>query len=112
MQDGKVITTTPDSIMAYVATPFSRWLAGLPHAVSTMNLFRSEEHIRNRARFDPATEEGILPLQDLVKIYSGNFFRKRLEPDYVSHSKQYFAEFLAEISEIGKTRPFWRLEPH
>jgi hypothetical protein len=77
-----------------------------------MNLFRSEEHIRNWAQFDPATEEGIVPLPDLVKIFSGNFFRKRLDPDYASQSKQYLSEFLGEISEVAKTRPFWRLESH
>jgi hypothetical protein len=77
-----------------------------------MNLFRSEEHIRNWARFDPATEEGILPLPDLVKLFSGNFFRKRLDPDYASHSKQYLDEFLADTSEIAKTRPFWKLGSH
>jgi len=37
-----------------------------------MNLFRSEEHIRTWARFDPATEEGILTLLDLVKLFSAS----------------------------------------
>ncbi len=76
-----------------------------------MNLFRSEEHIRNWARFDPATGEGILPLANLTKVFSGNLFRKRLDPDYVSRSKDYLGEFLAEIAELAKTRPFWRLSP-
>ena len=76
-----------------------------------MNLFRSEEHIRNWARFDPATEEGILPLPDVAKVFSGNFFRKRLDLDYVSRSKEYLGEFLADIAGLAKTRPFWRLEP-
>ncbi len=75
-----------------------------------MNLFQSEEHIRNWARFDPATEEGLLPLPDLAKAFSGNFFRKRLEPDYVSRSQEYLGKFLAEIAELAKTRPFWRFE--
>jgi len=77
-----------------------------------MNLFRSEEHTRNWARFDPATEEGILPLPDLVKLFSGNLFQRRLDPDYVSQCKKYLNEFLAELSEIAKTRPFWQPEPH
>jgi hypothetical protein len=76
-----------------------------------MNLFRSEEHIRNWARYDPATQEGIFPLKDLVKLFTGNFFQKRLDSDYVSHSKAYFDEFLSAISEIAKVRPFWRLRP-
>jgi len=49
-----------------------------------MNLFRSEEHIKSWAQYDPATEEGILPLPDLVKLLSGNLFQRRLDPDYVS----------------------------
>ena len=76
-----------------------------------MNLFRSEEHIRNRAGFDPATAEGIIPLQDLAKLFSGNFFTRRLDTDYVSRSKEYLREFLADIAELAKTRPFWRFEP-
>ncbi len=76
-----------------------------------MNLFRSEEHIRNWTRFDPATEEGIIPLPDLAKLFSGNFMRKRLDPDYVSRNQEYLGEFLAEIATLAKTRPFWRLGP-
>ena len=77
-----------------------------------MNLFRSEEHIRNWAGFDPATEEGIIPLQDMAALFSGNFMRRRLDLDYASQSKQYLNEFLAEIAEVAQTRPFWRFEPH
>ena len=75
-----------------------------------MNLFRSEEHIRNWAHFDPATGEGILSLANLAKVFSGNLFRKRLDPDYVSRSKEYLGGFLAEIAELATTRPFWRFE--
>ena len=74
-----------------------------------MNLFRSEEHIRNWSGFAPATEEGILPLPDLAKVFSGNFFRKRLDPDYVSRNQEYLGEFLAVIAGLAKIRPFWKL---
>jgi hypothetical protein len=76
-----------------------------------MNLFRSEEHIRNWAQFDPATEEGILPLPDVARVFSGNLLRRRLDPDYVSHNKEYLNDFLAEIAELAKTRPFWKFGP-
>jgi hypothetical protein len=72
-----------------------------------MNLFRSEEHIRNSGRFDLATKEGILPLEDLVRLFSGNLFRRRLDEDYVSHSREYLGEWLAALTEIAKERPFW-----
>ena len=72
-----------------------------------MNLFRSEEHIRNWARYDPAAEQGILPLENIVNVFSGKFMQKRLDPDYASHALEYFGETLSVISEIAKTRPFW-----
>jgi hypothetical protein len=76
-----------------------------------MNLFRSEEHIRNWARFDPATEEGILSLDDLVRLFSGNLFKRRLDRDYVSRSQEYLGEWVTELAEIAKVRPFWTPGP-
>ncbi len=72
-----------------------------------MNLFRSEEHIRNWARYDPATEQGILPLQNVVNVFSGKFMQKRLDSNYASHALEYFDEVVSVISEIAKVRPFW-----
>jgi len=72
-----------------------------------MNLFRSEEHIRNWTRFDPASEEGIIPLQDLVKLFSGNYFRRRMDQDWVSRSREYAREMVETLKEIGKAGPFW-----
>ena len=74
-----------------------------------MNLFRSEEHIRGWSRFDPAAQQGIVPLADLVKLFSLNMFTRRLEPDYATRSQEYAGEFLAAVAELGKTRPFWRM---
>ena len=71
-----------------------------------MNLFRSEEHVRNWARFDPATEEGILSLPDLTNLFSVGHFTRRLDPDYFSRG-QYADEFTAALTELGRTRPFW-----
>lgn len=72
-----------------------------------MHFFRSEEHLRNWADFSPDKEEGIVVLDDLVKMFSGNFFRRRLDPDYVSNLQEYIGEFLATMKEIGKTGPYW-----
>jgi hypothetical protein len=72
-----------------------------------MNLFRSEEHIRNWARYDPAAEQGILPLENIVKVFSGKFFQKRLDLNFASHAQEYFGEVFSVLSEIAKTRPFW-----
>jgi len=72
-----------------------------------MNLFRSEEHIRNWTRYDPAAEQGILPLENVVKVFSGIFMQKRLDLDYTSHALEYFGETVSVISEIARVRPFW-----
>ena len=72
-----------------------------------MNLFRSEEHIRTWTRFDPAAAEGIIPLADVVTLFSGDFFQKRFSLDYVSRNRDYLGTFVAAIMEIAKTRPFW-----
>jgi hypothetical protein len=73
-----------------------------------MNFFRSEEHIRNWPRFDPATAEGILSVPDLVKLFSGSYFHRRLDPDWVSHNKEYVREMVSTLAELGKTGPFWK----
>jgi len=72
-----------------------------------MNFFWSEEHVRKWAQFDSRNEEGIISLKDLLKIFSGEFFRRRLERDYFSHSQEYRQERVSTLKEIGKTGPFW-----
>jgi hypothetical protein len=72
-----------------------------------MNFFRSEEHIRNSARFTPETEDGIISLGDLVKLFSVKLMQRRLDPDYVTRSREYAREMVATLKEIGKAGPFW-----
>ncbi len=73
-----------------------------------MNLFRSEEHVRNWASFATGTDEGIVPLPDMLKLFSGPYFRRRMDTDYVSHMFEYAGEMIGTMKEIGKTGPFWR----
>jgi hypothetical protein len=72
-----------------------------------MNLFRSEEHVRSWSGFKPGTEEGLVPLADMVGIFSGKFFTRRLDPDYMSHFQEYIGEFVAVLRQMGQARPFW-----
>jgi len=72
-----------------------------------MNLFRSEEHVRNWSGFKPGTEEGIVELPALAKVFAGSMFTRRSDPDYISNFPQYAGEFIAAIAEIGKVRRFW-----
>ena len=73
-----------------------------------MNLFRSEEDIRSWVQFEAGTEEGIIGLDDLVKLFSGRYLRKRLDPDRFSHSREYVMDMLATLNELGMTGPFWK----
>lgn len=72
-----------------------------------MNLFRSEEHVRNWSGFKSGTEEGIIELSAVAKLFSIDGFTRRLDPDYVSNYQKYVKEFISAIGEMGKVRPFW-----
>jgi hypothetical protein len=49
-----------------------------------MNLFRSEEHARRWASFNPEYPQGLHPLAWWVERFSAPLFRERSRPDYVS----------------------------
>jgi len=70
-----------------------------------MNLFRSEEHVRNWSGFKADTEEGISKLSDIVRLFSVNFFTRRLDSDYVSHMHDYLMELIGILKGMGS---FWQ----
>ena len=72
-----------------------------------MNLFRSEEHVRNWSGFKSGTEEGIVGLSVLAKLFAVDTFIRRLEPGYVSHVQEYRVARNAAWGEIMKMSPFW-----
>ena len=72
-----------------------------------MNLFRSEEHVRNWSGYGENTEDGIVSLSDMVTLFSGNYFTKRLEPDYVSNMRGYGKEMVGAFQKMGS---FWQIK--
>lgn len=72
-----------------------------------MLFFRSEEHLRNWPGFDDDKEGGIISLDDLVTLFSIDFFRNRMEPNYVSNVQEYMGGFMTTLIGIGKVGPFW-----
>ena len=72
-----------------------------------MHFFRSEEHVKNWSRFDPETQDGIVPLKGLNELFSIEFFKRRLDPDYFVRQGEYIADFFPALKKIGKTGPFW-----
>jgi len=73
-----------------------------------MNLFRSEEHARRWARFNPASEVGFISLPELAGFFGTETRRHMLDADYLS---VWFPKRAAErreyMTRIGKAVPFW-----
>lgn len=49
-----------------------------------MNLFRSEEHARRWAKFNPDFEKNLKPISFWLDIFSGEMFRARGQSDFIS----------------------------
>jgi hypothetical protein len=62
-----------------------------------MLFFRSEEHLKNWAQYDPATQDGISQLEGLLSMFSSNLFKRRMDPDYFSNMGTYFGELIGEV---------------
>jgi len=65
-----------------------------------MVFFRSEEHLKKWAQYDPATKDGISTLEGLLAMFSSSIFKKRLDPDYFSNMKKYIGELIGEMGNI------------
>jgi hypothetical protein len=77
-----------------------------------MNLFRSEEHVRRWAQFNPASEEGFIALTDLAAFFATESRHHMLDPDYLSAwYPRRAAERQAVLARIGKAVPFWMGTP-
>jgi hypothetical protein len=74
-----------------------------------MNSFRSEEHVKNWSLYTPLGEDYISPITEWAKIFRSKIFKNRLEPDYLSHSEEYVADYHNSLKEIGKTSPFFQI---
>ena len=71
-----------------------------------MLFFRSEEHLKNYAQYDPATEGGISQLDGLLTMFSSKIFKRRMDPDYFSNMKTYLGELIAEVGSNDKIGAF------
>jgi len=71
-----------------------------------MLFFRSEEHLKNWAQFDPATTDGVSTLEGLLKMFSGSIFKRRLDKDYISNMKTYVGEMIEEMGGNDKVGVF------
>lgn len=73
-----------------------------------MNLFRSEEHARRWAQFNPTSEGGFIALPELAGFFGTESRRHMLDEDYLSAWFPRRAEERRDyLTRIGKTSPFW-----
>jgi hypothetical protein len=72
-----------------------------------MNLFRSEEHVKNWPLYDSVSSQSIMPLSNWATAFSGPLFRNRLQPDYLSRVQEYAPVMLSTLAKLGKTGSFW-----
>jgi class 3 adenylate cyclase len=70
-----------------------------------MNLFRSEEHLTRWLRYSHAVDDYVMPVGDWARVFSASAFRKRLEPDYLSHAPEYLEDYRRALRATGKTLP-------
>ena len=71
-----------------------------------MNLFRSEEHVMNWSGYKEGSEGGLVQLPDIVGLFSNDFFRKRMDPDYASNMHTYEMDLME--TTLSKMGPFWQ----
>ncbi len=72
-----------------------------------MNLFRSEEHVKNWLQYDPVSAESIMALSDWAMAFSGPLHRNRLQSDYLSRLNEYASDLIVSLKKLGKEGPFW-----
>ena len=73
-----------------------------------MNLFRSEEHVKNWSSYDPISEEAIMSLADWAMVLGGPHTRNRMDPDYLSRDDEYLADFSRRLTKLGKKGWVWQ----
>ena len=66
-----------------------------------MNLFRSEESVRQWSDFDPETANQIKPVADWAQFFmNARLTKSRLAPDFVEKSEEYVNEAFAAIGAL------------
>lgn len=71
-----------------------------------MLFFRSEEHLKNWAKYDNSLKEGISQLDGLLAMFSCKVFKRRMDPDYFSNMKTYMGELFEHVVNNNKIGHF------
>ena len=74
-----------------------------------MNLFRSEEHVRRWWAYDPAAADGILPVAQWARVFGGDYYRRKLDPDFFLYGLELRKEIFQILAELHTAGPFWNV---
>ena len=75
-----------------------------------MNFFRSEEHLRNWEGFREKRMAGIIPMHELMRLFSGPYFTNRRNPDYFSNMGKYLADMIATLDTLEGAGSYWQMK--
>jgi hypothetical protein len=75
-----------------------------------MNFFRSEEHLRKWEGFQEKKKGGMIPLSELMRLFSGPYFTNRRNPDYFSHMGEYLADLVTKLDTLKGAGSHWRMK--
>ena len=72
-----------------------------------MNLFRSEEHVRNWSKFRDEAADGTVSLAQAAQLSAAGLYSERLSADYLARRADLARGFVDAFAAIGKTGPYW-----
>jgi hypothetical protein len=79
-------------------------------SIFSFDFLRSEDHLRQWEDDDPKKKGGIIPLDELMYLFSGSYFKNRRDPDYFSHMGDYLMEMVQTLEKFKKAGNFWQMK--
>ena len=70
-----------------------------------MNLFRSEEHVKNWSLYFQASDDYVMPVSDWADVFSVSLFRNRLDLDYFDQAQSHLRHYQDALLAKGKAAP-------
>ena len=109
-KDEEIIEINPPTAVVHINNPLTAEKSSKDGSFycSQMNIFRSEDHVKNWSLYNPISEESIMPVEDWSMVLSGPLFRNRLDSDILERTSEYWEDFLERLATFGRTGDFWK----
>jgi hypothetical protein len=53
---------------------------------------------------------GIIPMNELMRLFSGPYFTNRRNSDYLSHMGEYIADLIATLDTLEGAGSYWQMK--